>query len=68
MRWRRAALCLKGMPEIVMAWPQPGYSPQLHAPTPIDSPLGTPEGFGVFDLRPDGGFDYRYETYGWRAG
>jgi 3',5'-cyclic-AMP phosphodiesterase len=34
----------------------------------IAGPLGTPEGFGVFDLRPDGGFDYRYQTYGWRAG
>jgi predicted MPP superfamily phosphohydrolase len=26
-----------------------------------------PEGFGVFDLRPDGSFDYRYETFGWDA-
>jgi 3',5'-cyclic AMP phosphodiesterase CpdA len=34
----------------------------------IAGPLGTPEGFGVFDLRPDGSFDYRYQTYGWRVG
>jgi hypothetical protein len=26
-----------------------------------------PEGFGVLDLRPDGTFDHRYETYGWTA-
>jgi hypothetical protein len=26
-----------------------------------------PEGFGVFDLRPDGTFDYAYETFGWDA-
>jgi 3',5'-cyclic AMP phosphodiesterase CpdA len=28
---------------------------------------GVPEGFGVIDLRPDGTFDHRYETYGWTA-
>jgi 3',5'-cyclic AMP phosphodiesterase CpdA len=28
---------------------------------------GVPEGFGVLDLRPDGTFDHRYETYGWQA-
>ncbi|MFM1882355.1 MAG: hypothetical protein RJA05_764 [Planctomycetota bacterium] len=28
---------------------------------------GVPEGFGVLDLRPDGTFDHRYETYGWTA-
>ncbi len=28
---------------------------------------GVPEGFGVLDLRPDGSFDHRYETYGWTA-
>jgi 3',5'-cyclic AMP phosphodiesterase CpdA len=26
---------------------------------------GVREGFGVLDLRPDGSFDHRYETYGW---
>jgi Icc protein len=29
--------------------------------------LGTPEGFGVFDCRPDGTFDFRYESSGWKA-
>jgi 3',5'-cyclic-AMP phosphodiesterase len=28
---------------------------------------GVPEGFGVFDLRTDGSFDYRYHEYGWKA-
>lgn len=28
---------------------------------------GVPEGFGVFDLHADGGFDYRYHEYGWKA-
>lgn len=28
---------------------------------------GIPEGFGVIDLRPDGTFDHRYESYGWKA-
>ncbi len=27
---------------------------------------GVAEGFGVVDLRPDGTFDHRYETYGWQ--
>jgi len=29
--------------------------------------LQTPEGFGVFDCRPDGSFEYAYESYGWQA-
>ncbi len=28
---------------------------------------GVREGFGIVDLRPDGSFDHRYETYGWIA-
>jgi len=28
---------------------------------------GVREGFGVIDLRPDGGFTHRYEPYGWTA-
>ena len=28
---------------------------------------GVQEGFGIFDLRPDGTFDYRYHDYGWKA-
>lgn len=28
---------------------------------------GVQEGFGVLDLRPDGTFDHRYETFGWTA-
>jgi predicted phosphodiesterase len=31
---------------------------------PLD---GIREGFGVIDLRPDGGFTHRYEPYGWNA-
>jgi 3',5'-cyclic-AMP phosphodiesterase len=27
----------------------------------------TPEGFGVLDLRPDGTFDWRYQSFGWQA-
>jgi 3',5'-cyclic AMP phosphodiesterase CpdA len=30
-------------------------------------PLGTPEGFGVFDCRPDGSFDFTYQGFGWRT-
>jgi 3',5'-cyclic-AMP phosphodiesterase len=30
--------------------------------------MGTPEGFGVFDCRPDGTFDFAYKSYGWKAG
>jgi hypothetical protein len=33
----RRLLCLKGMRKSVTAWPQPGYSPRLHAPTPQSS-------------------------------
>lgn len=29
--------------------------------------MDTPEGFAVLDLRPDGSFDYSYETFGWDA-
>jgi 3',5'-cyclic-AMP phosphodiesterase len=29
--------------------------------------LGFPEGFGVFDCRADGTFDYAYQSYGWKA-
>jgi predicted phosphodiesterase len=29
--------------------------------------MGTPEGFGVFDCRADGTFDFRYESHGWKA-
>ena len=29
--------------------------------------LSFPEGYGLFDLYPDGGFDHRYVTYGWDA-
>ncbi|MGB7158843.1 MAG: metallophosphoesterase, partial [Tepidisphaeraceae bacterium] len=29
--------------------------------------LQFPEGYGVFDLHPDGRFDHRYVTYGWKA-
>lgn len=28
---------------------------------------GVPEGFGVYDVQPDGSFDYRYHEYGWQA-
>ncbi|MEP0844645.1 MAG: metallophosphoesterase [Phycisphaerae bacterium] len=27
----------------------------------------SPEGFGVVDLKPDGGFEHQYLTYGWKA-
>ncbi|MFZ5830049.1 MAG: hypothetical protein ACOY3P_08175 [Planctomycetota bacterium] len=27
----------------------------------------TPEGFGIFDCRPDGNFEYRYHDYGWNV-
>jgi len=30
--------------------------------------MGTPEGFGVFDCRSDGTFDFRYHAYGWKSG
>jgi hypothetical protein len=29
--------------------------------------LGTPEGFGVLDCRPDGTLDYRYQPHGWKS-
>jgi hypothetical protein len=29
--------------------------------------LGTPEGFGVFDCRADGTFDFHYQSHGWKA-
>jgi 3',5'-cyclic AMP phosphodiesterase CpdA len=29
--------------------------------------MGTPEGFGVFDCRPDGTLAFHYESYGWKA-
>jgi len=29
--------------------------------------MGTPEGFGVFDCRPDGTFTYGYQSHGWTA-
>jgi hypothetical protein len=29
--------------------------------------MATPEGFGVFDCRPDGSFDFRYESFGWKV-
>jgi 3',5'-cyclic AMP phosphodiesterase CpdA len=29
--------------------------------------MGTPEGFGVFDCRPDGTFAFHYESHGWNA-
>ncbi len=29
--------------------------------------MGTPEGIGVFDCRPDGTFDFRYQSHGWQA-
>jgi predicted phosphodiesterase len=28
---------------------------------------GCEEGFGIFDCRPDGSFDYAYHDYGWQA-
>lgn len=28
---------------------------------------GCPEGYGVIDIWPDGTFEHRYQTYGWRA-
>lgn len=28
---------------------------------------GNPEGFGVFDVRADGTFEHKYQTYGWEA-
>lgn len=28
---------------------------------------GNPEGFGIMDVRPDGTFEHRYQTYGWKA-
>lgn len=30
--------------------------------------FGFPEGFGVFDCKPDGTFDFAYQAYGWKAG
>ena len=30
--------------------------------------MGSPEGFNVIDLRPDGSFAIDYKTFGWRAG
>jgi 3',5'-cyclic AMP phosphodiesterase CpdA len=30
--------------------------------------FGCPEGFGVFDCKPDGTFDFAYQPYGWKAG
>jgi len=30
--------------------------------------MGTPEGFGVFDCRPDGTFAFQYQAHGWKAG
>lgn len=29
--------------------------------------LGNPEGYGLIDLKGDGGFDHAYMTYGWQA-
>jgi 3',5'-cyclic AMP phosphodiesterase CpdA len=29
--------------------------------------MGTPEGFGVFDCRADGTFDFHYQSHGWKA-
>jgi hypothetical protein len=29
--------------------------------------LSFPEGYGLFDLYPDGRFEHRYVTYGWDA-
>lgn len=29
--------------------------------------LGTPEGFGVFDCRPDGSLAFSYQSHGWKA-
>lgn len=29
--------------------------------------MESPEGFGVFDCRPDGTFDFGYKSYGWKA-
>jgi 3',5'-cyclic-AMP phosphodiesterase len=29
--------------------------------------MGTPEGFGVFDCRTDGTFDFQYQSHGWKA-
>ena len=29
--------------------------------------IGNPEGFGVFDMNPDGTFSHAYHTYGWKA-
>lgn len=29
--------------------------------------MGTPEGVGVFDCRPDGSYDFRYQSHGWQA-
>jgi 3',5'-cyclic AMP phosphodiesterase CpdA len=29
--------------------------------------MGTPEGFGIFDCRADGSFDFTYQAYGWKA-
>ncbi len=29
--------------------------------------MGTPQGFGVFDCRADGSFDFAYQAYGWKA-
>lgn len=30
--------------------------------------LGTPEGFGVFDCRPDGSLEFTYQAHGWSGG
>lgn len=29
--------------------------------------FGNPEGFGVIECRPDGSFDFEYESFGWKA-
>src|SRR5919112_239118 len=39
MRWRRAALCLNGMPETVTAHPQLGHPPRCPAAPCTDAPL-----------------------------
>ena len=46
MRWRRAVLCLKGIPESLTAWPQSGYSPRLPAPS-VDAPFRARENFRI---------------------
>jgi len=40
MRWRRAALCLNGMPESVTAQPQLGQPTRLPAPSPLGAGYG----------------------------